>query len=105
LKTQDVIKQSNNKCSGGWWLGAAIPEILRGFNDDNDEKYQGEGKLRGISVLVTDTPHLPQPPQNEEPTYKGKRVGKEILRRAWVHICSTDYSPEPHITCDSGSGG
>jgi hypothetical protein len=43
-------------------VGAAIPEILRGFNDDYDEEYQGEGKLKGISVLVTDTPHLPQPP-------------------------------------------
>jgi hypothetical protein len=50
----------NTQTAGGW--GAAIPEILEGFNDDYDEKYQGKGKLRGISVLVTDTPHLPQPP-------------------------------------------
>ena len=49
--------------------------------------------------------YLSQSPWNEEPTYKRKRVGKEILQRAWVHIYSTDYSPEPHITCDSGSGG
>jgi hypothetical protein len=39
LKTQDVIKQSNNKCSGGWWLRLSFPKILSRFNDDYDEEY------------------------------------------------------------------
>ena len=88
----------------GLVVGTAIHEILRGFNDGSDEKSEGEGKLKRISVLVTDISICHNSHEMRNPRTKEKS-GKEILQRAWVHIHPTEYSPKPHITCNLGSGG
>jgi hypothetical protein len=65
-------------------VGAAIPEILRGFNDDYDEEYQGEWKLKGISVQVTDTPICHNPHEMRNPHTKEKEWEKKYYD---VHGC------------------
>ena len=69
----------------GLVVEAAIPKILEGFNDGHDEKCWGEGKLKRISVLVTDIPHLPQSHEMRNPCTKEKEWEKKYYN---VHECT-----------------
>ena len=68
----------------GLVVGAAIPKILEGFNDGHDEECWGEGKLKRISVPVTDIPHLPQSHEMRNLRTKEKEWEKKYYN---VHEC------------------
>ena len=88
----------------GLVVGTSVHEILRGFNDGFDKKYQGGKKLKRISVLVTDIPIC----HNSHEMRNSRTKEKEWEKKHYnVHGCiySTEYSPKPHITCNLGSGG
>ena len=88
----------------GLVVGTSIHEILRGFNDGSDEKNEGVGKLKRISVLVTDISICHNSHEMRNPRTKKKEREKKYYD---VHGCiySPEYSPKPHITCGLGLGG
>jgi hypothetical protein len=65
-------------------VGAAIPKILNGFNDDYGEECQGEGKLKRMSVLVTDIPICHNPHEMRNPRTKEKEWENKYYN---VHEC------------------